>query len=269
MFTIYLITNTVNGKVYVGQTNQLLHRRWGLHKARARKNEGYTAHLYNAIRKYGIDNFDIKEIATCDTEEWSNYLERLYILIHDSMNPKIGYNMTSGGDRPSPSPEARERQRQKLLGFKHPPEFGKRQSEKLKVAYAEGRMKGSKGYKFTEQQRKNQSDRVSGRGHWNFNSSLVAEQLVFLWNNGVNITTMSDHFGASVDTISRRMRVAQLPLRKRDLTKEFKKHIDTDQLQTLFDSGVSMREIGRKLGTDHHTISTRIKTLGLSRSLAA
>ena len=269
MFTIYLITNKVNGKVYIGQTNQPLRRRWGLHKSRASKNEGYTAHLYNAIRKYGLDNFSIKEIATCNTEEWSNYLERLYILIHDSMNPKTGYNMTSGGDRPSPSPESRERQRQKLLGRKATEDQKQKISDGLRLAYAEGRHPGVKGRKATEEQRNQQSLRVSGRGHWNFNSSLVPEQLVFLWNNGVNIKTMSEHFGVSVDTISRRIRATQLPLRERDKTTEFKKSINSKELQTLLDSNFSLVEIGKRLGTNRHTVSLRIKTLGLTRSQAA
>ena len=213
MFTIYLITNKLNGKVYVGQTNQLLLRRWGLHKARARKNEGYTAHLYNAIRKYGIENFEIKEIATCGTEGWADYLEKLYILLYDSMNPTVGYNMTSGGDKPRPTPEMRERQRQKVLGRKASPESKIKVSESLKLAYKEGRHPGTKGKTWTEESKKKASASRSGPKNWHFNHKICAEEILFLWNNNVKAQDLANHFGISVDTVRRRIKSTNLPHR--------------------------------------------------------
>lgn len=213
MYTIYLITNKVNGKVYVGQTVQPLHRRWGLHKARARRKEGYTTHLYNAIRKHGIDSFEIKEIATCGTSEWSDYLERLYILIYESTNPRIGYNMTTGGERPSPTPEKIEKQRQKLLGRKRSEESKRKTSESLKLAYQEGRHPGTWGHRPSQEQREAWSKRSRGKGHWNFNHKICSEELVFLWNNEVQIKEMADYFGVSVDTVSRRIKSTGLPAR--------------------------------------------------------
>jgi hypothetical protein len=47
---IYLITNTVNGKVYVGKTIGELRRRWSQHIKVAKK--GSPTHFSNAIRKY-------------------------------------------------------------------------------------------------------------------------------------------------------------------------------------------------------------------------
>ena len=52
---IYKITNKVNNKVYIGQTNRNLEIRWREHKSRAGCH--YTSHLYGAMDKYGTDNF--------------------------------------------------------------------------------------------------------------------------------------------------------------------------------------------------------------------
>ena len=91
---IYKITNKINGKVYVGQTNRGLETRWREHKSRAGCH--YTSHLYSAIDKYGIDNFifeKIEEIA----EEYLDEKERFWISYYDSNNPQKGYNLTIGG----------------------------------------------------------------------------------------------------------------------------------------------------------------------------
>ena len=51
---IYKITNTVNGKIYVGQTVRTLEERKWQHINTAKN--GHKNHLYNAMRKYGIEN---------------------------------------------------------------------------------------------------------------------------------------------------------------------------------------------------------------------
>lgn len=53
---IYKITNLVNNKIYIGQTIQKNPKmRWYSHQADARG--GKNTHLYNSMRKYGIDQF--------------------------------------------------------------------------------------------------------------------------------------------------------------------------------------------------------------------
>lgn len=65
---IYIISNKVNNKVYIGQSVDPNHR-FVVHKSRARNNEAGA--LYNAIRRYGEDNFQMKIIEWCE-----NYNER-------------------------------------------------------------------------------------------------------------------------------------------------------------------------------------------------
>lgn len=91
---IYKITNKLNGKVYIGQTTKTLDIRRNGH-IQAAKN-GVNHHLYNAMNKYGIDNFEFEEICKANSKSELNYLEAKYILEYDSI--RNGYNMGYGGD---------------------------------------------------------------------------------------------------------------------------------------------------------------------------
>ena len=95
MGEIYLITNKVNGKRYVGQTVRTTQSRWRQHVQFA-KNYNYSNALDNAIRKYGEGNFDVKRILkNIPTED----LDRLEILWIRKLNTQRhnGYNITLGG----------------------------------------------------------------------------------------------------------------------------------------------------------------------------
>lgn len=61
MYYAYTITNTINDGVYVGITKNV-DARWRAHKCRAMRGKT-DAHLYNAMNKYGIENFVITTIA--------------------------------------------------------------------------------------------------------------------------------------------------------------------------------------------------------------
>lgn len=87
---IYRITNTINGKCYIGQTSKGLERRWKAHCKDARRGSLYVVHT--AIRKYGPDAF-IVELLEETTDNQLNDRERYWIA---ELQP--AYNMTEGGD---------------------------------------------------------------------------------------------------------------------------------------------------------------------------
>ena len=87
MMVIYLITNTIDGKTYVGKTKDL-EARWERHLKNVRYNDTW---LYRAIRKHGKENFTIQTIAECGEAAVDN-AERYFIA---ELNPE--YNMTAGG----------------------------------------------------------------------------------------------------------------------------------------------------------------------------
>ena len=94
---IYLVTNTINGKVYVGKTSGSLVRRWKRH-CNAAKQPSPPMHLSCAIRQYGSDAFRVEQIASATSENELNELEREQIQKYRSHLPGIGYNHTLGGD---------------------------------------------------------------------------------------------------------------------------------------------------------------------------
>jgi group I intron endonuclease len=99
---IYKITNTINKKLYYGQTRQPPNRRWSQHKISA-KNGGKMI-LYNAMRLYGIDKFTFEVICECDTLEELNAKEIEYISKYNTLSPN-GYNAGKGGDNYEKTPE--------------------------------------------------------------------------------------------------------------------------------------------------------------------
>ena len=101
---IYLITNLINNKVYIGQAINIK-KRLLQHYYIIRKKLYLERHLYAAINKYGVCNFSVTvlETSACpDRKELSlilNQLEVKYILEYKSNNPKYGYNETSGAEK--------------------------------------------------------------------------------------------------------------------------------------------------------------------------
>lgn len=90
---IYKITNKINGKCYIGQSNDI-HRRW---KQELAPNAKLNPHLARAFEKYGIDNFEFEIIEECQRNQL-NIREQFYIEIYNSIDPLLGYNKTKGGD---------------------------------------------------------------------------------------------------------------------------------------------------------------------------
>lgn len=90
---IYLITNLINNKKYVGQTVMTLKQRWNKHLSNSRTLN--PTGIAGAIKKYGEQNFSMELLATCKIEDL-NELEEYYIKKYNSFND--GYNLTLGGE---------------------------------------------------------------------------------------------------------------------------------------------------------------------------
>ena len=89
---IYKITNKEDGKIYIGQTTQILEDRWRQHK----KIGSNCRYLKRAFNKYGIHNFEFKLICICFDEDLDKY-EIQYMEKYSSMVPN-GYNLRKGGN---------------------------------------------------------------------------------------------------------------------------------------------------------------------------
>ena len=92
-YLVYIHFNQANGKCYVGVTRKNNpNDRW--HNGNGYK---YNTYFYNAIQKYGWDNFEHIIFASRLTKEEASSIERLLINKLQSDNPDFGYNICSGG----------------------------------------------------------------------------------------------------------------------------------------------------------------------------
>ena len=86
---IYKITNTINDKVYVGQTRYSIAHRFSQHKCAAPDSQ-----LHQDMQLLGVDNFMIDTLEECPNDQL-NDREMYWINYYNSFN--AGYNMTLGG----------------------------------------------------------------------------------------------------------------------------------------------------------------------------
>lgn len=168
MMCIYLRTNKINGKQYVGQAVDFEKREYDWEK---RKRPYAGTYINNARNKYGIKNWTVEILKECNTQDELNEWEIYYIKALNTKAPN-GYNLTDGGggkigyvtsqetrERLSKSHmglglgEKRPEQAEKMKGEKNP-FFHKRHSkesiEKMKASH-KGHIPWNKGKTYEEQ----------------------------------------------------------------------------------------------------------------------
>lgn len=123
---IYLFRNKINGKCYVGQAIKI-RKRFLQHLAKYRSEHHYP--LYQALNKYGLENFEFEILETfegLDQETLSNTLnDREIYWIDYYKGYEEGYNQTIGGASTSgwvPSEETRKKLSDALMGHPGNPE---------------------------------------------------------------------------------------------------------------------------------------------------
>lgn len=139
-YTVYC-HESPHGKRYVGITCTDVKKRW-------RDGKGYSTndHFYRAIQKYGWDNFEHYILFEGLSQEQAEDKEKELIALWDTMNPKHGYNRTSGGNA---NKEVSDETRAKLSAYfkeyfktHKPPSLGRAMSEESKKKLSDAR-KGS------------------------------------------------------------------------------------------------------------------------------
>ncbi|GJH23814.1 GIY-YIG nuclease family protein [Caballeronia novacaledonica] len=94
-YKLYLITNLVNAKEYVGITLGPLEKRWGEHLSMGPK--CVDTKLKRAIRKYGVDKFRVKLLRS-DARTYLELMEQEKTEIGRRQTYERGYNSTRGGE---------------------------------------------------------------------------------------------------------------------------------------------------------------------------
>lgn len=111
---IYKATNIVNGKSYVGQTIKDFekykngHIKIALNESDIKR--GHRKTFYDAIRKYGKNNFTWEILKECNDKLILNIMETFMVMVHHSHYTENGYNMTWAGEsNPIQSPIVRKK----------------------------------------------------------------------------------------------------------------------------------------------------------------
>ncbi len=103
---IYKITNKLTGKMYIGQTVQVLNDRWSDHCRPCQGKHINRSAIASAIRKYGKENFALEQIDSAETLDQLNIMEQTYIKALNTLAPN-GYNLELGGSSKACHPETK------------------------------------------------------------------------------------------------------------------------------------------------------------------
>jgi group I intron endonuclease len=153
---IYCIENRVNGKRYIGQAYNV-ERRLYEHEYHLTRGTDKCVALQRAVNKHGFENFDFYLLEACQPEDL-NEREIIYISMYATNDRRYGYNISKGG-------------KQGLIGYKHPPEVGRKismvkkgmkQSEEAKRRISESQ----KGKVLSEETKRKISAGRSGEKHY-------------------------------------------------------------------------------------------------------
>jgi group I intron endonuclease len=125
---VYLVTNLVNGKKYVGCTKVSVEHRWRQHRSAARK--GSLLAIHAALRKYGKDSFKVEILETVRGRHDELLLAEVrQIAAHNCVSP-AGYNLTNGGEGVDfLVPEVRTRHAESVKSRSANPDWQRRTAE--------------------------------------------------------------------------------------------------------------------------------------------
>jgi group I intron endonuclease len=116
---IYKITNKINNKCYIGESQMdNIEDRWRSHLRTFRTGKRGCPALKSAVTKYGIENFKFEILIICFNESCFE-MEKMYIKKYNSLVPN-GYNISPGGQFGT------------FKGWQHTEETKKKISEKVR-----------------------------------------------------------------------------------------------------------------------------------------
>lgn len=154
-FYLYQWTNLVNGKIYIGQTNNP-EQRQAQYKSAVKRGHNEMV-ITRALMKYGIEKFKFEVLVEVGSQEKLDQLEYDLIEQLGARKPEIGYNVAMGGGKTIHTPEIREKM-----------------SESLKKHY-ETNFNWNKGGTLTEEWKENISKSSMGKPGTNLGKKFSEE----------------------------------------------------------------------------------------------
>lgn len=170
--SIYKITNTVTGRLYVGQTEITLNKRFIQHKGKSKTGHEY---LYKSMRKHGCEVFTIELLESLNSPDVMDEREIYWIAKLGTLIPN-GYNMTLGGGGGDMSASPRFQEAMKKMHAAKPRSFyakygmvGKNHSVQAKQIMSVKRK--SHWENMSEEDKKKRGNSVAGENNGMFGKS--------------------------------------------------------------------------------------------------
>lgn len=172
---IYLWTNNINGKVYVGQTQNFYQRM----RQYMNQNDSHRI-IGQAINKYGFDNFDIEILEKDLPLKELNMREQYWMDYYQSYNRSNGYNLcteagTTRGYKHTQQAKEMMSEKHKQIFIKNPdklkgennPNYGKKASKETRQKMSESRKgnQNAKGKHWTLNQEQRERRRQNALGN--------------------------------------------------------------------------------------------------------
>lgn len=210
-YIIYIYENLINGKIYIGQTKTTLEKR-------SRHNGiGYKKSIvfYNAIKKYGWNNFSAQIITEVDTIEQANYAEEDWIIrARELLGKENVYNAAAGGSNCVMSEETKKKISLANKGKKHTNQtknkislshMGKKLSQNTKDKLSKtnkGRLPPNTGKKHTNEAKEKMSKRAKEREHKTKLNQEIELKICDLYNLGGTTIYLGKLYNINPSTIS-------------------------------------------------------------------
>ena len=166
MGSIYKVTSKIDGRIYIGLTIQTIQARFVDHSLSAKREKrlGKTStYFYNALLKYGKDNFIVEEIVNVNNDDLLYRLEKMYIKKFKATNKEFGFNILEGGQGAKPTDEMKKKMSEiSIQKYKDHPELKEKiantlRGRKLSEEHKRNISKGGTGKKMSKEQREKMS----------------------------------------------------------------------------------------------------------------
>lgn len=187
---VYLISNNVNGKCYVGSTIHLDQRRRE-HFSKLANNKHINAHLQNAYNKYGREAFDFEILETIDIDDniKDKLLKREQFWI-DNLKPEYNILLVAGSN----------------LGYRHTEETKKKISEsttgvKKSEEHAKHIREGQSGRVLTEEHKAKLSEAARHRKSPSNHAIISIDGVIYN-----SLKEASEATGVKYNTIQKRLK---------------------------------------------------------------
>lgn len=187
---VYLISNNVNGKCYVGSTIHLDQRRRE-HFSKLANNKHINAHLQNAYNKYGREAFDFEVLETIDIDDniKDKLLKREQFWI-DNLKPEYNILLVAGSN----------------LGYHHTEETKKKISEsttgvKKSEEHAKHIREGQSGRVLTEEHKAKLSEEAKHRKSPSNHAIISIDGVIYN-----SLKEASEATGVKYNTIQKRLK---------------------------------------------------------------